>query len=185
MLVSEREWQVVAVPGFAGRNKTRRDRKNDELYGKGSWKTVFRWGDLLIERVFALQLYEDAYVEFFKRESGKLEWLAQNACDVYDNAESNVDSALDYAIQETNATHLQDIAVRRSLLRLGRPFHGNRLIQIRGPDSEGYALNPGLVPFHMPALIVANDQCPDWAETDSIEAFWQCNKVLVAKRGSE
>ena len=117
MLVDSSEWQIVDSPGYAGKAKASRDTLRDKQYGRGNWKTAFRWGDLIIERGFALQLYEDAYWVFLRDNPEQLDWLCNTASEVYDNAKTNLQSGLDYSIQEAESTHLQDIAIRRSILR--------------------------------------------------------------------
>lgn len=182
MWIDTSQWRIVASPGYAGVAKTRRNAARDKLYGPGNWQSAFLWGDYVVERAFALQLYEDAYLRFLSERDDLLEWLCATACDVYDNAPENVESGLDYDRQEAAATHLQDIAVRRALLRLGKAFRGNRLVEIRGKDSEGYLLNPGLVPFHLPHMIRHRQDLPGWIQPGSVEDFWQSNKVLVVRR---
>ena len=56
-------------------------------------------GKIIAEDV-AIQIYEDAYYEFFDTHRDKLEWLINTASDVYDTAPSNVQAGLDYKIQE-------------------------------------------------------------------------------------
>jgi len=129
-----------------------------------------------------LQLYEDAYLAHFEATPEVLWWLLRTAFDVFDNSESNVLSGLDYRIQEAPTTHLQDIAVRRCVMRLGARFAGDHLVEIRARDSEGFALNPGQVPFHRPDLIV-EPQPRSWWLADSVEAFWQANKVFQVREG--
>lgn len=176
-------WIVKGPAGYAGARRDALVRANDKAFGPGQWAIAYQWGERVVDRAFALGLYEDAYVEHLRATPGDLEWLLETASNVYDTAESNVASGLDYAVQETAATHLQDIAVRRAVARLGRTFGGTRLVQIRGHESEGYRLNPGRVPFHHPDKIRRDDAAPplpgDWCLPDSIEAFWQLNKVLV------
>lgn len=163
----------------------KRDNKRaglDELFGEGNWGKAWHYGERIIGREDAYALYEEAYYRHLKNNPLLLEWLCTTASDVYDNSPSNVDSGLDYSIQEMPGTHMQDIAVRRSLVRLGRRFEGDHLVEIRGKKYEGYRLNPGQVPFHEPDEI-----WPDLNETtreftwwlpDSIEAFWQMNKAV-------
>lgn len=183
MIVNQNEWTVVASPGFAGKRKAERDAERDRQYGPGNWTIGFLWGDLIVERALALQFYEDAYVEFFRSRPDRLEWLVSRGSDVYDNARTNVESGLDYRIQESSATHLQDIALRRAVVRLGQVFRGDHLVEVRGHESEGYQLNPGQVPFHLPQMIhPAPTLCPEWANQDSIEAFWQCNKRFLVRK---
>ena len=146
------------------------------------WDKKYIYGSEIISRERALELYEESYFQFLQSNEESLEWLINNASDLYDNSPSNIDSKLDYSTQETNATHLQDIAVRRVINRLGKKFKGSRLIQIRGRDSEGYFLNPGVVPFLNPDLILAPRRNIDWISPGTIEDFWQNNKVLTLSK---
>jgi len=111
-----------------------------------------------------------------------VEWIVQTAADVFDHEADKVASGLDYDAQAGGLTHLQDVAVRRSLLRLGRWFSGDRLLQIRGLRSEAYTLNPGIVPFHFPEAI-RRPELAGWWMSGSIESFWQSNKVVVSPMG--
>ena len=99
---------------------------------------------------------------------------------------TNVQSGLDYSIQEDTASHLHDIAVRNAVSRLGREFSGDHLVEIRGHTSEGYRLNPGQVPFHLPdKVLLPSQSAGTWWKSHSIEDFWQSNKVLVVRSGAE
>ena len=172
------EWIVREKPGYFGYQK---HKLHEELQSRyGPYRIAYLWGETLITRASALQLYEDSYHHFLRENEELLDWLITEAADVYDNHVSNVRSGLDYAAQEPNlSTHLQDIAVRRSLIRLGGWFKGRRLIQIRGLNSEAYVLNPGLVPFHRPDRIAHPAWTADWCRPGSVESFWQSNKVVV------
>jgi hypothetical protein len=119
-------------------------------------------------------------------------WLTNNFSDVFDNALSNMNSCFDYSIQETSGTHLQDISIRRSIMRLGKTFKGNRLLEVRS-SGEGASLSPSKIPFHLPLMICKGNTLyqgekrdftmdPPWwikrGVKDSIEEFYQQNKVL-------
>jgi len=67
-----------------------------------------------------------------------------------------------------------------------RGFGGEFLLQIRGPLSPGYCLNPAVVPAHDPALITSLPAGTDWYHAEgcahlSIEAFWQMSKVIEVR----
>ena len=67
-----------------------------------------------------------------------------------------------------------------------RGFRGSGLLQIRGPESPGYVLNPAVVPVHDPALITAIPGRTEWYHAEgcghlSVEAFWQTSKVVVVR----
>jgi NAD dependent epimerase/dehydratase family enzyme len=91
-----------------------------------------------------------------------------------------VASGQDYTKQEAFSTHIQDIAVRNVLRRLGVQFTGKngKLLQIRSSDSEGFKYGPGNIPFAWPHLIQQPSLCPKWANQGSVEDLWQSNKML-------
>jgi len=173
-------WKTIDRPGYIGKQRAERQAIWNERYGPENWRIAYAWGNAIINREIALQLYEDAYYEFFKANSEKLAWITANASDVFDTAPTNVSAGLDYTHQETPDNHIQDIAIRRSVLRLGKTFRGGRLIQVRSSRSEGYELNPGLIPFHLPEMIL-NPRMAGWWSHDSIEDFYQSNKVFQIK----
>jgi hypothetical protein len=162
----------------AGRARDRIRQQMNNRFGVRQWYQAWWLGQQIIGREEALSLYEEAYLSFLKAQPSLASWLYQAACEVYDNNVSNIDSGLDYSVQETDADHLQDIAIRRCLVRLGLRSAGNELIQIRGPKSAGYALDPGRVPFHMSAMILDRSR-PGWWQPGTVEAFWQHNKTLL------
>ncbi|MDP6943268.1 MAG: nicotinate-nucleotide adenylyltransferase, partial [Myxococcota bacterium] len=175
-------WITLTRPSYSGAQKEQRDKVRDETFGVGAWRTAFGWGDEVLTYAATLALYEDAYMDHFARRPEDLEWLVQTACQVYDNSETNVASGLDYTVQEMPSTHLQDIAVRRCLVRLGRRFRGDHLVEIRGRESEGFRLNPGQVAFHRPERIL-DPEIPGWWLAGSVESFWQSNKLLQVREG--
>jgi len=75
-------------------------------------------------------------------------------------------------LQENDSNHYQDIALRRNLLRLGRVFEGDHLVEVRAKESEGFRFQPGQVAFHLPHLIV-KPHVRGWWLPGSVEAFWQ------------
>ncbi len=150
----------------------------DQKYGFDKWVRAFFHRGNIIHKEEALVLYEQSYYDFLKDNDGVREWLINTASEVYDIQPSNINSGLDYSIQECSGVHFQDISVRRVLKRLGLKFKGNHLVQIRGYDSEGYVLNPGQVPFHNPEEIL-DKETKTWWKPNSIEAFYQHNKALL------
>ncbi len=176
--VSDERLALSGLVGYTGTQRAVQVCRVDKLFGPGAWSIAWRLGEAILERPEARQLYEDAYFEFLRAIPELVDWLCRTASDVYDNALTNVASGLDYSVQEAASTHLQDIAVRRCIVRLSRRFEGDHLVEIRGVASEGYQLNPGLVPFHRPAEIVASEE-RSWWGPESVEAFWQHNKVVV------
>ena len=130
-----------------------------------------------------MQLYEDAYYQFLKRNHELTDWLLNTAADIYDTSPGNLVSGINYEIQDPNKpNHYHDIAIRRCILRLNKWFKGDHLVEIRGLRSEGYTLNPGIVPFHKPELIHQPEYKANWIIPKSIESFWQSNKVIITPK---
>lgn len=171
-------WRTVKRPGHFGKKRDELYIQFDDEFGKENWRIVWQWNGETIPYITACQLYEDGYyAHSFRRERFWKE-LASVARDVYDHQESDVQSGLDYLIQTGNATHLQDIAIRRVMLRKGCKFEGDKLVQIRShAEYWGQNLSPGKVPFHLPELITV-PHLKKWWDYNSIEDFWQSNKVL-------
>ena len=173
-------WITIDRPGYLGRHRNDRYAAYDEQYGASNWR--LQWvaaaasGDVTV----AVTWYEDAYMAFLSTHPEVVEQLAREASNVYDDAPSNVASGFDYRIQETGRTHLQDIAIRCCLVRLGHWFEGKELIRIR--DSDGthplsLTLSPGRVPFHRPQWIM-QPELAGWCQPGSVESFYQSNKCL-------
>ncbi len=174
------EWTAIGRPGYLGAQRDDRYAEWNRRYGAGNWRLVW-----LVEGAHkpfpeAVALYEEAYLRFLIGRPEILNELLREACDVYDDAESNITSGLDYARQETGRTHLQDIALRRCIARLGRRFEGGHLIQIRdrlGEHPLSLALSPGRVPYHRPEHIL-QPQLEGWWLPGSVESFYQTNRLL-------
>ena len=188
-------------PGYLGKRRDAYFALLNEKYGVGNWK--FAWslrryptasveGKDWVDFGGMCQLYEDAYFYFLNSYPFWLNELLREAYDVYDDEESNVKSGLDYTIQETNRTHIQDIAIRNVVNRMGRKFHGAKLIQIRqelGSHRLSKVLSPGRVPFHRPEIIRDGehynsdpDSKPDWWTPGRVEDFYQRNRSTLVKR---
>tara|TARA_Y100000310_G_scaffold1987_1_gene2486 strand:- start:1068 stop:1616 length:549 start_codon:yes stop_codon:yes gene_type:complete len=172
-------YRDVKRVGYVGKKRNRAIRELNERYGKGNWRIVWRWAEDVIEREEALTHYEGSYVKFFDENQGELDWLVRTASDVYDMSPNDIYSGTNYDRNQRGATHIQDIAIRRAVIALGREFEGDHLVQIR-ENKEGGRLNPGRVPFYMPEMVV-RPKLRGWWNSDSIEDFWQSNKVLQAK----
>ena len=197
-LITNGDFKIVEMPGFLGFRKKDVYTSWNQKYGENNWQLLHRWKDELIPQRDTIALYEDAYYEFFRGDKDQLEWVLRNFGDVYDMSLSDIESGYDYSIQKGNATHLHDIAIRRVLsLRMGKNFEGKELLQVRQPTTKGYHLGPGIVPFHMPELIEKSEGIINygldenwekkvgtrnpWWDKDSIEDFYQSNRVLIAR----
>jgi hypothetical protein len=108
--------------------------------------------------------------------------LTDIAKDVWDSSESDIESGLDYTIQKGKATHIQDIAIRNVASIRGFEFKGNDLIQIRSHKTYwGEQFSPGKIRLHLPSLIISPREA-GWWDINSVEDFYQSNKVLQIKK---
>ena len=175
------EWITIKRPGYFGNIKNEIYKNHNEEFGLENWRIAWELNGKTIPFEIACLIYEDGYyTDSFRREDLWKE-LTSVAKEVWDYSESDVESGLDYLIQNGPATHLQDISIRRVVLRRGMEFKGDKLIQIRSHvDYWGQNLSPGKVTFHLPQLIV-NPHLEGWWDYNSIEDFYQSNKVLQIK----
>lgn len=180
-------WVTLERPGYLGKKRDEICGGWDDLYGENNWRIAYEWAGQVVTREFALQLYEDGYYEHFRRVPTDLDWLTSTASDVYDTAPTNVEAGLSYFKQETPNNHIHDVAIRRAVYRHGRTFQGGHLVHVRWTGSEGFRINPGIVPFHLPDLIL-QEEIKDhgskgiWWKPLTIEDFYQRNKLLQVTR---
>lgn len=186
-------YEVAERPGFFGRRKNEKIAELNRKYGFNNWelrhvlelpKEPKKLVDFYDFTRACTELYEESYYRHLYARPHIVDAICAFG-EVYDNAETNVTSGYDYTRQESYSTHIQDIAIRNSLRRLGRWFQGSVLLQVRGPESEGFrlGLNPGQVPFFMPQMIIQPSLAPSWAGKGSVEDFWQSNKLCFVKMG--
>jgi hypothetical protein len=178
-------WTTLERPGYLGKHRDERFREWDSKYGAGNWRLTWRIGEIYVDFLGACALYEDAYHHFLSTNPAIFNQLITEACEVYDDELSNVESGFDYTKQETARTHIQDIAIRRSVIRMGLWFRGKELIRIRqekGTHPLSVTLSPGRVPFHRLDLISQPEPTGKWWYPGTVEAFYQSNRVLQIKR---
>lgn len=103
-----------------------------------SWRWGYQWGSHILDTRSGIQIYEEAYYRTFKNDKKLLEYVCASASDCYDTSVTNVHAYCDYNFQEVEGAcqHWQDVSVRRCLLRAGRWFKGDHLLEIRGHESE-------------------------------------------------
>lgn len=185
-----REWRNVERPGYFGRRRDLKRAQFDAQHGAGNWRLV--WivpafkdnPEVVLSFVQACKVvYEESYFQHLKDRPDDVDFICEFT-ECIDNAPTNVHSGLDYTAQEAYSTHIQDIAVRNVLAKLGRAFTGRRteLLVIRSADSNGYRFGPGNIPLYRPEIITRPSLCPSWASRDSVEDFWQSNKWLQVAR---
>src|SRR3989344_6085847 len=174
------EWHRVGRPKALGSRKQGVIQNWNNFYGKDNWRVgwVFNGSILGINR--ALAVYEQAYVEYFNQHPEELRWIAENYEDVYDNHPSNVQSGLNYNIQEFGGNHFQDIAIRRVMARNGLQFTGTGLLEIRMSE-PGKKWSPGEIPFNLPELI-QKPEVEGWWKPGSLESWYQSARHLETTR---
>lgn len=180
-------WKVVGRPGYFGRRRNQKIAQYNADFGEGNWKLAwyapFATGTNFLDFEQACKrLYEDSYLVWFRQNMEEIDKICTYG-ECIDNAPSNVQSGVDYTKQEAFSTHIQDIAVRNVLAKLGRKFEGpkDKILVIRSADSDGFKYGPGNIPFFEASWILQPSKCPGWANAGSVEDFWQSNKVLIVR----
>lgn len=151
-----------------GNNRDKFLAKVTRTVGKGNWFWVFAANKKLYSWDWGVQLYEDAFYNFFLKNFDLLEKLCLNYYNVCVINRFDVDSNLDYKKQLQRREHYGDIAIRRCLVRFGISFKGKELLHL---DKTPYAAN--MVPFHLPHLIKkpdANKSVQSWLNTNRLIA---------------
>ena len=177
-------------PGYLGKRRNQEWQRRNQQYGAGNWQIAWLVSDNLLEYKEVCRLYENAYYEFFGKRPEILEHLLEVASEVYDDDPSNIKSGIDYLKRGAVRTHIQDIAIRNCLRRLGRNFKGKQILQIRdrvGSHPLSLALSPGQVPFHLPNLISTPSNLRQitknaWWLPYSVEDFYQRGKRICLKK---
>jgi hypothetical protein len=164
-----------------GKKRGEAIKKLNQKYGYLTWR--FAWQihfNRCVPFRVAVGLYEKSYEEHLRANQDKVQYLVENASDVFDNDESNIVSGFNYFIQGKKLTHLQDIAIRRVMRTMQQRFSGGRLIRVRksrNADAIGRSLSPKYVPFCDPELVQGFDHS-NGHSVPSIEDFWQNNRVV-------
>jgi hypothetical protein len=180
--------KIVARPGYFGK---RRPEILAELAAKfPGCMECWQVGDLILTFDEAVMLYDDAYFQHLSQKPDLLEWVTSFG-ECYDSARDNIACGINHD-PHASPRHIQDVSVRRALVRLGVYFKqylgycesaytDDQLLHIRGDSTNGFILMPGNVSFHRPDLISTEpiDKIQSWIKPGSIEFFWQMNKVIV------
>jgi hypothetical protein len=176
-------WTSIERPGYFGRQRDRKINGYNTTYGEGYWRLVWILDDKEMDFVQACkEAYEESYFQYLKDRPKDLDFICCFG-ECIDNAPTNIQSGLDYSKQEAFSTHIQDIAVRNVLHRLGLKFNGplGSVLTIRTKDSNGFRFGPGNVPFYDPTKITQPSLIPTWGNPGTVEDFWQSNKWLQVK----
>ncbi|WP_203741906.1 hypothetical protein [Actinoplanes cyaneus] len=179
-------WRIMERPGRLGSGRPLRVAEWDDTYGPGSWRLAWLIAGQYHDGNASLSLYEDAYFHLLHGSAETREALVSTACDVFVHDPSDTAAGLDYRHQDAPGHHLEDIAIRRCLVRLGVWFRGDQLVRLGGVDKDpdpGWLrsqLSPHRLPFHRPDLLV-RPELTGWWLPGSVESFYQSNKFLLAR----
>ena len=176
--------QIVDRPGYFGHKRQRRCTFYDNLFGVGRWREMWEVDGRSVPFDHAVSLYDESYYLHLQAHPEVVEFITSFG-ECYDNDPSDIRCGCTHD-EQSCPRHIQDISVRRALKRLGVWFYGpnDKLLNIRGPESNGFELNPGRIPFCQPELILTHHRAgtkPIWANDFSVEHFWQSNKVIVVE----
>ena len=192
-------FRIVERPGYFGKRRDEFVEKYNIEYGLNNWKIAWLIGENLrwvggkepVQGRYVLRefpdnckLYAYSYLVYFQKHRDELEWIVENYENVFDKFPNDVNSGLDFTKQEANYTHLQDIAIRIVAEKLALEFKGRGLLQIRtGVNSPGEKWSPAMILFCKPELIMRPELKGWWDKgiPDSIECWYQSNKVLMVK----
>lgn len=190
-MLDRKVWQQLDnnSPSYEGKMRNENIASRNEKFGEGKWIIGWVSGDLVLEYEEICRVYEDGYYEYLKWRPELLEHLSAIASEVYDDDVTNIASGQDYNKKGDIVTHIQDISIRRCMVRFGKAFCGPEPVQIRdakGKIAISKALSPGQVPFHLPKLITSPDNLAEirasqWWLPGSVEDFYQLNKRMFIK----
>ena len=176
-------WTPLLRPGYFGRRRDEKIAGYNEKFGEGNWRLVWWYmGDFFDFESACISLYGESYFRYLKNRTEDTDFICLFN-EVIDNAPTNIASGRDYTKQEAFSTHIQDIAIRNALHRLGLKFtkRAGEVLRVSSADSNGYRWGPGNVPFMDPDEITQPSLCPKWGNAGSVEDFWQSNKMLQIK----
>lgn len=203
-------FQVVERPGYFGKKRPEKEKEYNAKYGKGQWQERWQFDEDFLSLEEALKLYDMSYYEWLHDNRYWLDFISNEYKECYDNDPSNIESGCNH---DPNAVprHIQDVSVRKAMKLLGVTFNSASpfLLQIRGPESNGYWLSPMIIPFVFPRFILkappstpkfpvscilttadvaesrdwlappVGSPVKDWVRKGSVEEFYQRNKVIV------
>lgn len=176
------EWKTIGRPGVFGFEKEEIFKKYDSLYGKDNWRIRHIYLDQELDFLDTCNLFEISYYLDSINRPELWNDLRKNAKEVYDISPADLISGKDYSIQKSLGTHIQDIAIRNVFFYRRWEFEGDKLVQIRScAEPFGKLLTPGRVPFHESKNIYS-PHLFGWWDINSVEDFYQSNKVLQVKK---
>jgi hypothetical protein len=181
--------KIVSRPGYFGRKRKEIEQQLSQFPG---WIECWQVHTRIYTFEEAVMIYDDSYYHFLK-DHPKLE-LVESFGECYDSERNNIACGINHDVYST-PRHIQDVSVRRALLRLGTYFRKYRgpdeklydeseLLHIRGEGTNGFWLMPGNVPLALDGVIREDVLPKEWVKEGSVEHFWQSNKVIVVPHES-
>lgn len=171
-------WKTINRPGVFGLKRDEILKGYDEVFGKNKWRIVHQYCGKTLNFLETCKLFEEAYFQDSLNRQDLWLNLMNSGSDVYDLDLTDIESGLNYEIQNGKGTHIQDIAIRNVFVRRNFVFEGQEPIQIRScAKTFGYLLSPYSVKFHKPEHILQPHLDGLW-KPDSVESFYQSNKLL-------
>lgn len=154
------------------KNRERFIHSINKRVGKGNWFWVFKVGKKLYSNNLGMQLYEDAYWIYLKKNIDALK-LIMNSNEIYIINRHDIESGLSYTQQNhPYQEHYADIAIRRCLRRYGTWFRGNELLSLVGSK-----LDDARIPFHLPHLVNSPDK--------TLRSWFNSSRAIVVAKTIE
>ena len=181
-------YKIVDRPGYFGKRRAEKEAEYNRLYGD-KWLECWQMGCgpfMTFEE--AVYFYDLSYYIHLRDNPGILKLITNEFSGCYDSEPSNMDCGLQHD-PTSHPRHIQDVSIRRAVAGLGFMWTaGKPLMQVRGPETPGWFLAPMLVPFIQPGWILGHHfidrVVKEWVRHDSVEEFWQRNKVIVVPLGT-
>ncbi len=180
--------KVLERPGYFGKKRVEKELELSRKYGV-TWEELWQVNDLFLRFNEAVLLYDRSYLQFLYFNPADVEYITSFG-ECYDSHPNNIKWGSTHS--ETDIPrHIQDTSIRRALLSMGvyfKKYKGSipglytteELLHVRGEGTNGHNYAPMNIPFCDPQLILKEGgPLPDWCKNEnSVEAFWQRNKVI-------
>jgi len=192
--MSKVNWITVDRPGYFGKNREVQEKLWDEKYGIGNWRLACQTPQgIVLTYDGVIQEYIEGYAEYFRLHPDEAKQITESFAYAYDKELVTKEDAFDpYALYQKpgKANQFHHVAFNIALERvLKSPFKGSEPIKVRAGKPEtpiekwpaGWKWHPGRIPCVHPETITNREFPNQWWEKDSIEDFYQSNKVLQIK----
>ena len=192
-------WLVAERPGYQGKRKEQDVERWNEIYGEGNWRLAWQTknGRIMSFKEVFYEVYFEGYRQYFREHPEEAARITENFSFIYDKDLITQDKMYDptflYNVPgKPNQFH--HAVINLALVGLGYQFKGKKPLQVREgkpgtPESEwplGWRWSPGRIPLpegFKDEIMVGMPQSEEvWWQSETIEDFYQCNKVLQVKR---